>query len=65
MDNFFRKIQKTDINSSYHNPYTFLTTENNGRSKTKRIGDFDTTLWMETAGLTVFMSLIILIPTLF
>jgi len=65
MDNFFSKIQKSDVNSSYHNPYTFLTTENNNSSKTKRIGDFDTTLWMETAGLTVFMSLIVLLPTLF
>jgi len=65
MDNFFSKIQKTDVNSSYHNPYTFLTTENTNSVKTKRIGDLDTTLWVETAGLTVFMSLVILIPTFF
>ena len=42
-----------------------LTTENNSAESSRRIGDFVTTLWMETAGLTVFMSLLILVPSLF
>lgn len=65
MDNFFNKINKDDINSTYHTPYKFLTTENNMEKKSKRIGDFDTTLWIEAGGLTVIMSLIFLAPTFF
>ena len=33
--------------------------------KSKRLGDVFTTLWLETAGLTVFMSLVVLVPTFF
>lgn len=33
--------------------------------KSKRLGDVVTTLWLETAGLTVFMSLVFLVPTFF
>ena len=65
MDNFFSKISKTDTNSTYHNPYKFLTTENYIESKSTRVGDFNTTLWLETAGLIVFMSLVLVLPTLF
>ena len=65
MDNFFSKMNKAETNSTYHNPYKFLTTENNIDSKPKRMGDFVTTLWVETAGLTVFMSLVVLVPTFF
>lgn len=65
MDNFFSAVSKNDINSTYHKPYTFLTKENNVRKESKRIGDIDTTLWLETGGLTVLMSLIFLVPTFF
>ncbi len=65
MDNFFSKINRADTNSTYHNPYKFLTTENNSAIKSTRLGDFDTTLWLETTGLIVFMSLIVLLPTIF
>jgi hypothetical protein len=63
MDNFFNKINKDDINSTYHTPYKFLTTKANMEKKLTRIGDFNTTLWLETGGLTVSMSLIFLVPT--
>ena len=65
MDNFFRRFNKLDTNSTYHNPYKYLSVENNVGGKSKRIGDFDTTLWLETAGLILFMSLTVLLPTLF
>ena len=65
MDNFFNKVDKTNVDATYHNPYTFLTAENKTAGKTKRMGDFVTTLWMETAGLTVFMSSIVLVPIFF
>jgi len=65
MDNFFSKVSKNSINATYHNPYAFLTTETTKTKKSKRIGDFDTTLWLETGGLTVLMSLLLLIPTFF
>lgn len=65
MDNFFSKVSKTDTNSTYHNPYKFLTTENYIDSKPTRMGDFTTTLWFETAGLIAFMSLVLVVPTLF
>ncbi|NNC66685.1 MAG: hypothetical protein HKN83_01460 [Gammaproteobacteria bacterium] len=65
MNNFFSKINKPDTNSTYHNPYKFLTTESYSEKKSTRVGDFETTLWMETAGLTVFMSLVVLVPTFF
>ncbi len=65
MDNFFSKVSKSDTNSTYHNPYKFLTTENSIDTKSTRVGDFTTTLWLETAGLIVFMSLILALPTLF
>lgn len=64
MENFFRNINKVDINTTYHNPYKFITAETNVRKISKRIGDFDTTLWFETTGLILFMSLLVLIPTL-
>ena len=34
-------------------------------TKSKRLGDVFTTLWLETAGLVTFMSLVILLPTFF
>lgn len=64
MDNFFRNFNKVDINTTYHNPYKFINAETNVSGIPKRIGDFDTTLWFETAGLILFMSLLVLIPTL-
>ncbi len=42
-----------------------LKTDENSADTSKRLGDVFTTLWMETAGLTVFMSLIVLAPSLF
>lgn len=63
MDNFFSKVDKANIDASYHSPYKFLAVEKNAAVKTKRMGDFVTTLWMETAGLTVFMSSVVLVPT--
>ena len=65
MDNFFSNINKSDTNSTYHNPYKFLTTENHVDRKSTRIGDFVTTLWVETTGLIVFMSVIFSLPILF
>jgi len=62
MENFFSKINKAGTNSTYHNPYKFLTTENYIGRKSRRMGDFVTTLWLETAGFTVFMSLVVLVP---
>lgn len=63
MDNFFSKVDKANVDASYHSPYTFLTAKDKTAGKPKRMGDFVTTLWMETAGLTVFMSSIVLVPT--
>ena len=67
MDNFFSKVNKTDTNSTYHSPYKFLTTENYIGSKPTRVrvGDFTTTLWLETAALIAFMSLVLALPTFF
>ncbi len=65
MENFFNKVNKVDTNATYHNPYSFLTREVNTTGRSKRLGDFVTTLWLETAGLTVFMSTVALIPTFF
>jgi len=65
MDNFFSKFNKSDINSTYNNPYKFLTSESSKSKISTRLGDLDTTLWMETAGLTVYMSLIMLLPSMF
>lgn len=65
MDNFFNKIDKANIDASYHNPYKFLSAENKSAGKSKRMGDFVTTLWLETAGLTVFMSSVVLVPIIF
>ncbi len=65
MENFFNKVDKSNTDASYHNPYKFLTPEEGAARSTKRMGDVVTTLWVETAGLTVFMSLIVLTPSLF
>ncbi len=65
MDNFFSKVNKTDINTTYHNPYKYLSTEKYVGKQSTRIGDFSTTLWMETAGLVISMSLVLLLPTIF
>ena len=65
MDNLFTQVNKDATNSTYHNPYKFLTMENTMEKKSTRIGDFDTTLWLETGGLTVLMPLIFLIPIFF
>ena len=65
MDNFFRKFGKVETNSTYYNPYKYLSTENVEPRKSTRVGDFNTTLWLETAALTVFLSLVIHLPTLF
>ena len=65
MDNFFNKVDKANVDASYHSPYKFLSAENKTSGKTKRMGDFVTTLWMETAGLTIFMSSVVLLPTFF
>ena len=42
-----------------------ITKKADSKSKPKRLGDVFTTLWLETAGLTVFMSLAVLAPTFF
>lgn len=63
MDNFFNKVDKANVDASCHNPNTFLTADSTSTRKPKRMGDFVTTLWVETAGLTVFMSSIVLVPT--
>ena len=34
-------------------------------TKSKRLGDVFTTLWLETAGFITFMSLIFMLPTFF
>ena len=65
MDNFFRRFNKSYTNATYHNPYKYLSVEDTDGRTSKRIGDFDTTLWLETAGLILFMSLTVLLPTLF
>jgi hypothetical protein len=65
MDNFFSKVDKANIDASYHSPYKFLSAENTTANVPKRMGDFVTTLWLETAGLTVFMSSVILVPIFF
>ncbi|MFK7816023.1 MAG: hypothetical protein AB8B92_06765 [Gammaproteobacteria bacterium] len=63
MENFFSKVDKTSTNTTYHSPYKFLTSKTSMGKKSARKGDFETTLWMETAGLTAFMSLVVLAPT--
>ena len=65
MDNFFKKMDKASIDATYHNPYKYLVAEKNTSHSTKRMGDVFTTLWLETAGLVTFMSLVVLVPTFF
>ena len=65
MENFFNKVSKVDTTVTYHNPSTFLTPEERNNGNSKRLGDYVTTLWLETAGLTVFLSTVALVPTFF
>jgi len=64
MENFFNKVSAVDNHSTYHEPYKFLAANESKHKRVHRVGDFVTTLWLETAGLSVFMSSVVLLPTL-
>lgn len=65
MENFFEKVDKANTNASYHNPFKYFGANKNSTRSSKRMGDVFTTLWLETAGLVSFMSLVVLLPTFF
>jgi|GEM_PF-3066638 len=64
MENFFSKVSAVDTHSTYHEPYKNLSANRAKQKRAHRAGDFVTTLWLETASLTVFMSSIVLLPSL-